>query len=119
MKRTPLPFIGVIAAIVAMAAARPSSVARWTEVPSVRNESAGGTVSLLARGGGDDDELKQIARARLRNGEAGTYISEILLERDSSLARWHDRPMVPVTVWVQSAPQIEDWNDDYINSVSD
>lgn len=103
-----------------MAAVRPASVARWTDVPAVRNESAGGSVSLLAmRSVGDDDEAKQIARARLRDGEAGTYIPEILLERDSALARWHDRPLVPVTVWVQAAPQIDDWNDDYIRSVAD
>lgn len=120
MKRIPLPFIGVIAGVVAMAATRPTAVRRWTAIPSVRNESAGGTVlPAMRRSVGDDDETRQIAKARLRNGEAGTYLPEILLERDSAIARWHDRPYVPVTVWVQSAPQLKDWNDDYVQSVAD
>jgi predicted Zn-dependent protease len=68
--------------------------------------------------GKDDDEMKAIARARLKDGEAGTYLPEILLERDSSVVRWHDRSLTPVTVWVQSAPDLDDWNDDYVQSVA-
>jgi hypothetical protein len=120
MKRIALPLIGVIAGVLAMAATRPTTVRRWTGIPTVRSESAGGTVlSAIRKSGGDDDETKQIAIARLRNGEAGTYLPEILLERDSAVARWHDRPFVPVTVWVQSAQALDDWNDDYVQSVAD
>jgi hypothetical protein len=119
MKRISLPFIGVVVGVLAMAASRPTAVRRWTGVPTVRNESAGGTVLPAFRGSGrDDEETRQIAKARLRDGEAGTYIPEILLERDSALARWHDRPLVPVTVWVQSAPELTDWNNDYVESVA-
>ena len=102
-----------------MTATRPTTVRRWTAIPTVRSESAGGTVLPAFRGSRrDDDESRQIAKARLRDGEAGTYIPEILLERDSALARWHDRPLVPVTVWVQSAPALDDWNGDYVESVA-
>jgi hypothetical protein len=119
MKRISRSFIGLIAGVLAMAVTRPTTVRRWTVIPIVRNESAGGTVLPASRSSaGDDDEARQIAKARLREGEVGTYLPEILLERDSALARWHDRPLVPVTVWVQSATQLADWNDDYVESVA-
>ncbi len=120
MSRISVPFIGLVATVVAMAATRPTTAGKWTAIPTVRNESAGGTVTLptMKFVTGDDDDARATARAKLRNGQAGTYISEILLERDSALARWHDRPLQPVTVWVQSAPQLDDWNDDYVQSVA-
>jgi hypothetical protein len=87
-------------------------------VPSVRSESAGGNVSLRGLRGVRDDE-KEKARAKVRDQEANTYIREILLARDSSLARWKPRPMRPITVWVQSRPDLEDWNEEYLDAVSD
>jgi hypothetical protein len=121
MKRISLPFIGLIACIGAIAATRHTTVDGLTVIPPVRHESAGGSVSLrptLLRD--DDDEVARAnSRARLRNGETGTYIQEILLERDSALARWHDRPFQPLKVWVQSAPSIEDWNGEYVEAVAD
>src|SRR6266550_7762698 len=121
MKRMSVPFIGLIATLVAVVATGPATARRLTAIPGVRNESAGGTVTLPSMRsfvGDDDDEAKRSVRAKLKDGEAGTYIPEILLERDSALARWHDRPLVPVTVWVQSAPQLDDWNDYYVESVA-
>ena len=40
-------------------------------------------------------------RRRLRDGAAGTYVNELLLQRDSALARWPDRRTKPLRVWVQ------------------
>ena len=40
-------------------------------------------------------------RRRLREGAAGTYVNELLLQRDSALARWPDRRTKPLRVWVQ------------------
>jgi hypothetical protein len=37
---------------------------------------------------------------RIREGAAGTYIHEILVEHDSSLARWPERATNPLRVWV-------------------
>jgi hypothetical protein len=122
MKRISVPFIGLIAGVVAIAAPRQMTVGSLTAIPTVRNESAGGSVTLPAMRSvarDDDETAKEKARARLRDGEAGTYMPEILLERDSAVARWHDRPFVPVTVWVQSAPELDDWNEDYVKSVAD
>jgi predicted Zn-dependent protease len=120
MKRISLSFIGLVACICAIAATRRTPVDAFTPIPSVRHESAGGTVSLRpAVGRDDDDEVARAnARARLQSGETGTYIQEILLERDSALARWHDRPLQPMKVWVQSAPDIDDWNPDYVDAVA-
>ena len=59
-----------------------------------------------------------MARAKVRNLEAGTYISEILLARDSALARWHYREE-PVTVWVQTRTDLEDWNPSHVDAVSE
>jgi hypothetical protein len=40
-------------------------------------------------------------RRRLREGSAGTYVNELLLQRDSALARWPDRRKRPLRVWIQ------------------
>ena len=48
----------------------------------------------------DIRDLDEIRR-RLRDGEEGTYIGELLLLRDSALARWPERRTQPLRVWVQ------------------
>jgi len=40
-------------------------------------------------------------RRKLREGAPGTYVNELLLQRDSALARWPDRRENPLRVWVQ------------------
>jgi hypothetical protein len=58
-------------------------------------------------------------RHRLILGETGTYIGEILGERDSALARWPERETQPVRVWVGSSPLIEGWDPSYPERVRD
>jgi len=58
-------------------------------------------------------------RRRLMLGENGTYIGEILGERDSALARWPERVTQPVRVWVGSNPSIEGWDPSYPERVRD
>jgi predicted Zn-dependent protease len=114
MKRSHVPFIGVVACVSALVAAHHEpAFARLGAVPAIRSESAGGNVSLRALR--DDDKEK--ARARVREQEAGTYIPEILLARDSSLARWKRRD-TPIPVWVQLRPDLEDWHEEYVDAVS-
>jgi hypothetical protein len=48
-------------------------------------------------------------RRRLEQGSAGTYIDELLLDRDSSLTRWPDRMRRPLRVWVAAGDQVADW----------
>lgn len=58
-------------------------------------------------------------RRRIELGATGTYIGEILGERDSALARWPDRLTQPVRVWVGNGPVIEGWDDSYPERVRD
>jgi hypothetical protein len=44
---------------------------------------------------------------RLRRGQTGTYIGEILLDHDSSLARWPDNTQLDV--WIQPTSTVKDW----------
>ena len=56
-------------------------------------------------------------RRRLRRDEQGTYIAEILQQRDSSLARWPDRGERPLAVWIQPSAAIDDWMPGYVDRV--
>ena len=57
----------------------------------------------------DNEEI----RRRLREGSAGTYVNELLVERDSALARWPDRRAKPLRVWVQPNSPMLDFSTDY------
>ena len=61
----------------------------------------------------DVDEI----RHELTLGAPGTYIDEILLERDSALARWPDRVTNPVRVWIASGSGIAGWQDSFVDRV--
>ncbi|NUO64996.1 MAG: matrixin family metalloprotease [Gemmatimonadaceae bacterium] len=63
----------------------------------------------------DAAEIKR----RLQQHESGTYIGEILLTRDSALARWHDRVERPLKVWIQPASSISDWRPEFLTEVRD
>lgn len=52
-------------------------------------------------------------RRRLREGAAGTYVDELLLQRDSALARWPDRRTRPLRVWVQPDARIADFRPEF------
>lgn len=91
-------------------------------VARVVSEAMGGTivaetlVGATLADGDDDERARADRRNRLRQGEAGTYIADILLERDSSLARWKSR-IKPLTVWIQPASSVTDWTPEYIVEV--
>jgi hypothetical protein len=65
------------------------------------------------RDGDDHAEL----RRRIRNAQAGTYITDILAERDSSLSRWPDRDGVPLTIWIQPTAKIDDFTTNFVARV--
>lgn len=101
-----------IALVPLSGAPRPAVV--WTSVAS------GGVVAnpLSARAV-ERERLKVEVRRRLAERGSGTYISEMLAERDSALARWPDRGGRPLKVWIQPASTVEDWHEDYVTSVRD
>ncbi len=57
-------------------------------------------------------DLAEIQR-RLTSGEAGTYIREILLQRDDNIARWPDRQLEPLRVWIQPSSALPDFQASY------
>lgn len=81
----------------------------------------------VASGGLVARELSPVAaaaaRARVRRQLAeqghGTYIGEMLAQRDSALARWPDRRGVPLRVWIQPSADIPDWQAEYVTRVRD
>jgi hypothetical protein len=54
-------------------------------------------------------------RRRIEVAAAGTYISDMLADRDSVLTRWPERIQEPIRVWVQRTSTVPDWNPDFAN----
>jgi hypothetical protein len=63
------------------------------------------------------DDIRADARRKVQEGESGTYIGEILAARDSCVARWPQRRAVPLTVWIQPASGVADFNKVYVEQV--
>lgn len=58
-------------------------------------------------------------RLRIQRGMSGTYIDELLVSRDSAIARWPDRVSRPLRVFVRDGGTLESWNPDFMNAVRD
>ena len=89
--------------------------------PAMRTSVASGGVVAkpLTRRAAENEAVKAEVRRRLAERGPGTYINEMLAERDSALARWPDRNGKPLTIWVQPSSTIEDWTDEYADAVRD
>jgi hypothetical protein len=125
MKRDALSVLPLALGLTLLGTMRGSDV-REPSAPSIRYDAtASGTIGRVFTAiaptkthSRRDDERDLVAiRRRLRAGEAGTYINDILLERDSALARWPDRSGVPLTVWIQPAAQIRDFTSEFVQHV--
>jgi predicted Zn-dependent protease len=81
--------------------------------------SAGAVARPLSPRTVERERARADVRRRLAERERGTYISEMLAERDSALARWPDRRGKPLTIWIQWASTLRDWTGDYRNGVRD
>lgn len=57
-------------------------------------------------------DLAEIQR-RLADGERGTYIREVFLQRDDNNARWPDRQVEPLRIWVQPSSTLPDFHASY------
>lgn len=69
----------------------------------------------LSSGSADLEDV----RRRLELSAEGTYIGDVLLARDSALARWPDRRGQPLRVWVQPAPGLKAFNPDFVRIVEE
>ena len=61
--------------------------------------------------------MRDAVRRTLAEHASGTYIAEMLAERDSALARWPDRAGEPLTVWIGPASRVEGGSDTYVDDV--
>jgi hypothetical protein len=64
-----------------------------------------------------DDDDRELFRRAIRMRASGTYITEMLLARDSALARWPDRHGNPLRVWIQPMSRVPDWRQEYVKEV--
>jgi hypothetical protein len=128
MKRAKRATLTILTAVLGLSALGAVQTTRTSAAPALhtiaasREESAAGSVgrALFLPGPRDGDDRDRAAvRRQLRRGEPGTYIAEILQQRDSSLARWPDRAERPLTVWIQPAAAIDDWTQNYVDRVRD
>jgi hypothetical protein len=82
---------------------------------------ASGTVAralaIVAPALNDPNDDRAEIRRKVRDAEATTYISDILHERDSSLARWANRNGIPLTVWIQPRTNVPDFSPVYVRRV--
>ncbi len=79
--------------------------------------ASGGSVGRpLASDPSADEPLRAAVRRTLAEHATGTYIGEMLAERDSALARWPERAQ-PLSVWIQPASNVEEWSSSYVDDV--
>jgi hypothetical protein len=92
-----------------------------TRAPAARTSVASGGVVAkpLTPKAAERERVKADVRRRLAERGTGTYIGEMLAERDSALARWPERRDNPITVWIQPSSAIPDWAEAYVTSVRD
>lgn len=79
--------------------------------------SAGALANPFSPRAAERARQKEAVRRRLVERGGGTYIGDMLADRDSALARWPDRHGKPLTVWIQRAALLPDWNDAYLDGV--
>lgn len=94
--------------------------ARGARMSTHIREAAGTLAPALGTFGGDERRPKRDVRAiqrELQRQAAGTYIGEMLLSRDSSLARWRERGSRAIRVWIQPSSDLPAWKASYVDNV--
>ena len=87
-------------------------------IASVASVASGGLVERpFTPRAAERERAKAEVRRRLTEDGNGTYIAEMLAERDSALARWPDRHGRPLAVWIQPTPNVPDWSETYAEGV--
>ncbi len=102
-------------------AATIADAAHSAHAPAAEDRDAGSRGTVAAGHAHEAAPLRDVSdiRHRLTEGEAGTYIGDILAERDSSLARWPERLVDPLRVWIQSADTLPDWKPEFVDQTRD
>ena len=84
---------------------------RTTIVSGDGTVAAEGRLSLRR---GDRKRARAEIRKRIAEGSEGTYITDILADHDSSLARWPERLVRPIAVWIQPHSNVRGWRSSYV-----
>jgi hypothetical protein len=114
-----MPFrLSHLARLVILLAMFPVSAA-VRSAPTRTNVASGGLVARELSPGEATARARAAVRRQLTERGRGTYIGEMLAERDSALARWHDLRGVPLTVWIQPTADIPEWRPEYVSRVRD
>lgn len=118
MNRTLLA-LSIAALGIGFAGARTVAHAPQPRRVAVEEHTSGGNVARIIAPASSPTDDREGIRRTLRDKESGTYISEILMERDSALARWPDRPGDPLSVWIEPVSHLQDWDVAYVQQVRD
>lgn len=123
MKRAALPLLSLALGASLLSVLRASTTRAAAPLPVRYDATAAGIVARRFDTAGvapaaREDKHADVLR-RIRQSRAGTYINEILLERDSALARWPDRDGAPLTVWIQPESPVADFTTSYASVVRD
>jgi hypothetical protein len=94
-----------------------SSVVRPT--PTRTSVASGGLVARELTPKAAAARARASVRQQLAERGEGTYINEMLAERDSALARWPDRQGAPLAIWIQPSSDVPDWRSEYATRVRD
>jgi hypothetical protein len=122
MTRAAIPLLS-LALVAIVTGANRKSTADAAPLPARHALVASGTITRLlgatvtAAAAPATEDARAVTRRRLAHGGAGTYIGDILAERDSSIARWPDRSMEPLTVWIQPRSNVADFDAEYTTRV--
>jgi predicted Zn-dependent protease len=117
----PLVFIGgIVAFIVVQRRALPKAVAVTTPRPATSDGDEPAPPSppaiIVTQGAAaapapqrDDAAI----RLQLQDGEAGTYIRDVLEQQNQLLVRWPDRRIQALRVWIERSSSVHNWNASY------
>lgn len=130
MKRTdyiPLALLAPVLAFVGAQVARraPVTVSQGSAIvaPAVKSpqgKRAHSRLTNVEAAGRVSDAAPRNAesvRERLRAGAPGTYIEELLVARDSNIARWRERVANPVRVFIGSGANVAGWRPEQAEQV--
>jgi hypothetical protein len=121
MTRVALSLLSLALGAALFGVIRQSEVDAIVPTPPRHSGTAEGTIGLVLAAVAPTAPIDDRAdvRRRVHDSEAGTYIGEILSERDSSLARWPDRHGIPLTVWIQPRSSVSGFVTSYVGHVRD
>jgi len=122
MKRAALPFVSLALGLILLVAAHAPTFGGADRYQVQHFAMASGSIAhalALRAPRARTDSGSSATLRRIAEHGSGTYIDEVLAERDSAVIRWPDRDGVPLAVWVQPHSDIHDFSPVYAARVHD